>query len=45
VWRKPTPVIDRDDVNAALGALFDIRRLLTQIRTILREDNDEEGTD
>ena len=42
--RKPDP-IEREDVDAVHAALLDIRILLTDIRNILREDDDEEGTD
>jgi len=39
-WRSP---VEREDVNAALAALFDIRHEVNRIRTILDEDDGEEG--
>jgi hypothetical protein len=36
------PVVDRDDVAAILGALFDIRAELRKIRRLLEEDDDPE---
>jgi hypothetical protein len=40
MWRWSRPVVDRHDVDAVLAALFDIRRLLNQIRIILEEDDE-----
>jgi hypothetical protein len=42
-WR--TRQIERDDISAVLAALFDIRRELIRIRTILNEDDGEERED
>jgi hypothetical protein len=36
------PVIERADVDAILGALFDISRHLEAIRLVLEEDDDGE---
>ena len=45
MWRKPETVVEREDVDAVLAALIDIRRELIRIRTMLEEDDDAEGTD
>ena len=41
MWRKPETVLERVDVNAALEALWDIRRELARIRQLLEEDDGE----
>lgn len=38
-------MVEREDVDAVLAALFDIRRELIRIRTILNEDDGEERED
>jgi|KBSMisStandDraft_5_1062788.scaffolds.fasta_scaffold780129_3 hypothetical protein len=45
MWKKAEPIVEREDVDAALAALMDIRRELVRIRTMLEEDDDPEGTD
>ena len=40
--RRPEPVFERQDVDAILGALYDIRVELAAIRRLLREDDDGE---
>jgi hypothetical protein len=40
VWRRTTVV--REDVDAILGVLFDIRRELVRIRESLEEDDEGE---
>jgi hypothetical protein len=40
VWRRPEPVIDREDVNNVLFTLMDIRQELERIRILLEEDAD-----
>ena len=43
--RKREPLIERDDVDAVLAVLFDIRGELAEIRIILGEDDGEERED
>jgi hypothetical protein len=45
VRSKPEPLIERRDIDAVLAALFDIRHELSQIRTILKEEDGEAGED
>jgi len=40
--RRREPVFEREDVDAILGALYDIRVELAAIRLLLREDDDGE---
>jgi hypothetical protein len=42
VWRRRLPVIEREDVDAMFGVLFDIRRELRDIRHLLEDDGQEE---
>jgi hypothetical protein len=39
---RQDPVFDRDDVNAVLAVLMDIRRELSDIRILLSEEDGEE---
>ena len=41
----PEPVFDRNDVNAILEVLFDMRVLLTRIVRLLEEGEDEQADD
>ena len=43
--RTRAAVIDRHDVDAVLGALFDIRATLQTIRELLEDANGEEDED
>ena len=45
MFRKRKPLVEREDVDAVLSALFDIRNELKKIRTILAEDDGEERED
>ena len=41
VWRR-RPIVEREDVDAMFGALFDIRRDVRAIRHLLEDDGEEE---
>jgi hypothetical protein len=41
VWRR-RPLLEREDVDAIFGVLFDIRRELRDIRHLLEDDGEEE---
>ncbi len=41
--RRPKPLFEREDVDAILNGLFDIRRELIRIRVALEEDDDGEA--
>jgi hypothetical protein len=46
VWRRREPsVVERADVNAASGVLFDIHEKLARVVTLLEDDGDEEESD
>ncbi len=40
--RRPEPPLEREDVDAILRAMFDIRVELTKIRKALEEEDDGE---
>jgi hypothetical protein len=42
VRRRRPPIIEREDVDAMFGVLFDIRRELREIRHLLEADGEEE---
>jgi hypothetical protein len=42
VWRRRPSIIEREDVDAMFGVLFDIRRELREIRHLLEDDGEEE---
>jgi hypothetical protein len=42
VWRRRQPLLEREDVDAMLAVLFDIRRELADIRHLLEDDGEEE---
>jgi hypothetical protein len=41
VWLR-SPIVEREDVDAMLAVLFDIRRELRRIRHLLEDDGEEE---
>jgi hypothetical protein len=45
VWRRRLPFIEREDVDAMFGVLFDIRREVRDIRHLLEDDGQEEEED